>query len=155
MTTTTTQTRRLDAALLLLRIVVGAVFLAHGGQKLFVYGFAGVSGAFGHMGIPMANVVGPFIALLEFFGGAALVFGLLTRLAGLGLALNMLGAIALVHGKNGFFLPTGSEFVLTLFATNALLALTGAGRFSLDALIASRRRVASGSRAGAPVHRVA
>ena len=155
MTTTTTQHRRLDAALLVLRLVVGAVFLAHGGQKLFVYGFAGVSGAFGQMGIPMANVVGPFIALLEFFGGAALALGILTRLAGLGLALNMLGAIALVHGKNGFFLPTGSEFALTLLATNAFLALSGAGRYSLDALIAARRGTSQALPAGARLSRAA
>lgn len=153
--TTTAQNRRLDAALLILRLAVGAVFLAHGGQKLFVYGFAGVSGAFGQMGIPMAGIVGPGIALLEFFGGAAILFGLLTRLAGLGLALNMLGAIAMVHAKNGFFLPTGSEFVITLLATSAMLALTGAGRFSLDALIAGRRGAVTSIPTGATIRRAA
>jgi putative oxidoreductase len=153
--TTALPTKRLDAALTLLRVVTGLAFIAHGGQKLFVYGFAGVSGAFGQMGIPLPGVVGPAIALLEFFGGLALVFGLLTRLASLGLALNMLGAILLVHLKGGFFLPTGYEYALALFSTTATLALTGAGNFSLDALIASRRQGAKVDMQGPGMRRVA
>jgi len=131
--------RQANVALTVLRVVVGATFIAHGAQKLFVYGFAGVSGAFAQMGIPAAGVMGPFIALLEFFGGIALVFGLLTRLAAFGLAFDMLGAILLVHLKNGFFMPQGYEFVLALFAMSAALAFTGAGEFSLDALIGRRK----------------
>ena len=130
--------RQLDLGLALLRVVVGAIFLAHGGQKLFVYGFEGVTGAFGGMGIPMPGIVGPFIALLEFFGGLALVVGLLTRLAAFGLALNMLGAILFVHLAAGFFLPNGYEFALSLLGSSALLALTGAGAYSADALIGRR-----------------
>lgn len=131
--------RQLTAGLTILRVVIGAIFIAHGAQKLFVYGFAGVTGAFGQMGIPMPALVGPFIALLEFSAGIALIVGLLTRLAALGLAFNMLGAILFVHLKGGLFLPAGSEFALSLLASTAILALTGAGAFSLDALIASRR----------------
>ena len=127
-----------DIGLAVLRIVVGLVFAVHGGQKLFVYGFEGVTGAFTQMGIPMAAVAGPAVALLEFFGGIALIVGLLTRFAGLGLAINMLGAILFVHLKAGFFLPNGYEFVLTLFAAAASLAVAGAGRYSVDALIAAR-----------------
>src|SRR5215218_2146780 len=81
--------QRLNLALTLLRVVAGVIFTAHGGQKLFVYGFEGVSGAFAQMGVPMAGVMGPFVALVEFFGGLALVVGLLTRLAAFGLAITM------------------------------------------------------------------
>ena len=131
--------KQTDTALVILRVIVGSIFIAHGAQKLFVFGFAGVSGAFGQMGVPLPGLMGPFIALLEFFGGIALVLGLLTRLASLGLVFNMLGAISLVHLKAGFFNPAGVEFPLALAGMSTALVLAGAGRFSVDALISSRR----------------
>ena len=130
---------RLDLGLAVLRIVTGIVFAAHGAQKLFVFGFDGVAGAFGQMGIPYPALAGPAVALVEFFGGLALVSGLLTRLAGLGLAAVMLGALVLVHLPAGFFLPNGFEFVFTLFGAAITLVITCAGRFSLDALMAKHR----------------
>ena len=130
---------RVDLALAVLRVLVGVIFLAHGGQKLFVYGFDGVAAAFGQMGVPMAGIPAPRTALVEFCGGLALVTGLLPRLAGVGLALTMLGAILFVHLAAGFFGPQGFEFPLALLAATVAFAIAGAGRFSLDHLIATRR----------------
>jgi putative oxidoreductase len=130
--------RQLDAGLTLLRTVTGAIFVAHGAQKLFVYGIAGVGGGFAQMGIPFPSVVGPLVGFLELFGGLALIAGLLTRLAAVGLTANMLGALFLVHLPAGFFLPNGYEFVLMLAASAATLTMTGAGQYSLDARIARR-----------------
>lgn len=133
--TTNTQ---IDSALALLRLTLGSIFIAHGAQKVFVYGLANVAGSFGQMGVPGAEVVGPFVALLEFFGGIAIMLGLLTRLAALGTAATMIGAIMLVHLKAGFFNPNGVEFPLSLLAVSLALVIAGAGRFSIDALIARR-----------------
>ena len=151
-----TSTGRVDLALAILRGTVGAIAVAHGAQKLFVYGFGGVTGAFAQMGIPLPGIAGPATALVEFFGGLALVVGLLTRLAGLGLAITMLGAIGFVHLASGFFAPNGIEFPLALLAATVALAITGAGRYSLDALIARRRATAADvAPASRPVRRVA
>ena len=135
----TTTPRQLDAALALLRVITGITFAAHGAQKLFIYGFDGVAGAFAQMGVPFAGVMGPFVGLIEFFGGIALITGLLTRLAGVGLTAVMLGAMAIVHLPNGYFLPNGVEFVLLLAASATTLTITGAGRYSLDARIARQQ----------------
>jgi len=130
--------RQIDTALAILRVVLGVTFILHGGQKLFVFGFAGVSGAFAQMGIPAPGLLGPFVAFVEFFGGIAILLGLLTRLAALGIGATMVVAILTVHLKNGFFAPTGFEFPLSLLASAIALVITGAGDFSLDALIGER-----------------
>ena len=88
------------------------------------------------MGVPLPGLMGPFIALLEFFGGIALLIGLLTRLVALGLAFDMLGAIVLVKLAAGF---SKYEFEFLLLGSSLALVLTGAGRFSIDALLAGRR----------------
>jgi putative oxidoreductase len=130
--------RQIDTALAVLRIALGVTFILHGGQKLFVFGFSGVSGAFAQMGIPAPGLLGPFVAFVEFFGGIAILLGLLTRLAALGISATMVVAILTVHIKNGFFAPTGIEFPLSLLASAIALIVAGAGDFSLDALIGKR-----------------
>ena len=127
--------RQLSLGLAALRVAVATIFIRHGAQKLFVFGFAGVTGAFTHMGAPLPGVTGPFIALLEFFGGIALVIGLLTRLIALGFVCDMLGAILLVQLKSGF---SHYELEFLLLGSSLALVLTGAGEFSVDALLARR-----------------
>ncbi len=118
----------------ILRVVVGIVFLMHGRQKLFTFGFHGVAGMFGHMGIPLAAVSAVVVTLVEFFGGLALIVGLGTRVAAALLAIDMAGAIVFVHAKNGFFVPAGVELPLTLLAANLCLMLAGAGALSIDGI---------------------
>jgi putative oxidoreductase len=131
--------KQINIGLTLIRLVVGVIFIAHGGQKLFVYGLDGVAGGFAQMGVPFASFMGPFIGFVEFFGGIALIVGLLTRLASFGLFATMLGAMILVHLPKGFFAPAGIEFPLSLAGSALLLTITGAGAYSIDALIARRR----------------
>ena len=122
-----------------LRLVIGVVFLAHGGQKLFVWGFGNVAAFMGKIGIPAAMLAAIVVTLVEFFGGLALVLGFLTRWAAALLAINMLVAILTVHLPGGFFLPAGVEFALTLFAANVALVLLGSGEPSVDRLLQARR----------------
>jgi putative oxidoreductase len=128
----------------ILRVMVGIVFLAHGYQKVFVFGFHGVTGAFAQMRFPMPGVLGPFVALLEFVGGIALVLGLLTRWVAILFAIEMAVAAFKVHLPHGFFLPTGAEFVLTLCAASVALALAGPGSPALGHRLFARRRFSLG-----------
>lgn len=126
-------------ALLVLRVAVGAVFIAHGAQKVFVYGFAGTSGSFAEMGVPLAVIAGPLVGLVELIGGALLVLGLATRIVAGALAADMLVAAVLVHLPFGLFAAEGGyELPLALGASAVALILAGAGRVSLDALLTRR-----------------
>lgn len=122
-----------------LRVVVGVVFLVHGVQKLFVFGFDGVAGFMGQQGLPAPVLAAIVATLLETFGGLSLVLGLLTRWVALLFAIEMLVAIVFVHLRAGFFLPNGFEFALTLLGATVALALAGAGEASVDGVLGRRR----------------
>ena len=128
--------RQVSLGLAALRVAVATIFIRHGAQKLFVYGFAGVTGAFTQMGVPLPGFTGPLIALLEFFGGIALALGFLTRLVSLGFVFDMIGAIVLVGMKKGF---SSYELEFLLFVSSLTLTLVGAGSYSVDAALAGRR----------------
>lgn len=117
--------------LTVLRVVVGIVFLLHGYQKLFKFGFHGVAGMLGHLGIPLPAFFAVVVTLVEFVGGILLITGVATRIAAGLIAVDMIVAILAVHLKNGFFNPNGFEFPLTLLAATICLAIAGGGAFSL------------------------
>jgi putative oxidoreductase len=140
-----------DYALAFARILTGIVLFAHGAQKMLGwfggYGFKGTLGAFTQAGMPAALAL--FVILVEFFGGLSLIFGLFSRLAGLGLAALMLGAIFTVHIKFGFFMNwfgqqkgEGFEYHLLAIALAVLFLLRGAGALSIDRLIAEHSATA-------------
>jgi putative oxidoreductase len=117
-----------DAALLVARLIVGVIFVAHGSQKLFgAFGGPGLAGVVGMMG-----PVGYLVTIGEFFGGLGLIVGLLSRFSAGALIVTMLGAIAMVHGKNGFFAPAGYEYNLSLIGLLAAVLIAGPGRFALS-----------------------
>jgi putative oxidoreductase len=123
--------------LLLLRVVIGVIFAAHGAQKLFGWwsgpGWAGTRGWIGSMGFRPVWLFAMLVSLQEFGGGLLLAFGFLTPLGALAVTASMVVAVALVHWQNGFFAGNGGyEFNLSLVAAAVALAATGPGRFSID-----------------------
>jgi putative oxidoreductase len=136
-----------DKATTIVRLVLGVIFFAHGAQKMLGwfggYGFTGTMGFFtSAMHIP---AVFAFLAIAaEFFGGLGLIFGLLTRVASFGIFCNMIVAVALVHGRFGFFMNwtgaqkgEGYEYHLLVLATSAFLMIRGAGAASVDRTLSS------------------
>ena len=132
-----------DLTLLLTRVAVGLVFLAHGWQKLFANGIDGTAAFFDQVGVPAARAAAWSAAVVELTGGAALVLGLAVPVAGLLLLVDMIGAFVFVHAGAGLFVDQGGyELVLTLGAAALLLAVLGAGRYSVDHRLTGRRRTA-------------
>ena len=128
---------------LALRIPVGVIFMAHGAQKLFGsfggYGLEGTGQWMGSIGLAPGYLMALLAGSAEFFGGLALVLGLLVRPAATALAFAMLVAIFAVHIDKGLFVANnGYEFGLALFAVAVSLVVSGAGRASLDSALVSR-----------------
>ena len=126
---------------LALRIPAGIIFVAHGAQKLFGwfggYGLEGTGQWMASIGLNPGYLMALLAGSAEFFGGLALLAGLLVRPAGAVLAFAMLVAILSVHIGNGLFMSNnGYEFALALLAVAVSLMVSGAGRASLDAALA-------------------
>jgi putative oxidoreductase len=129
-----------DAALLVARLLLGVVLIAHGSQKVFTWGIGGTAQAFEGMGVPLAPVSAVFSALVELVGGALLLVGAATAVVGVLVVLNMLGAALIVHAANGIMVSNGGwELVGVIAAAALVLAAVGAGRYSVDHAIAGRR----------------
>ena len=124
-----------------LRVPIGITFAAHGAQKLFGwfggYGLEGTAGWMASIGLEPGYLMALLAGSAEFFGGLALVLGLLVRPAAAVLAFTMVVAIFSVHIGNGLFMSNnGYEFGLALLAASVALAISGAGRASLDRALA-------------------
>ena len=133
MTNTTAPSAAPSFGLLVLRLVVGGIFAAHGAQKVFEYTIPGTIGSFSGMGIPLPEIAAPLVAFLELIGGILLALGLFTRPVGVLLAVDMVVALIAVHLPAGLWVGEGGyEFVAVLGVAALALAFTGAGRFSLD-----------------------
>lgn len=125
-----------DGAILLARIGIGAVFVAHGWQKFFTLGLSRVGEQFAAYGIPQPDVTAAIVAGVELVAGIALIAGLLTPLAGILLGVDMAGALYFVHATNGpFITQNGWELVVALGVGALLIAGVGAGRFSVDRVL--------------------
>src|SRR5688572_11244453 len=124
----TRYTRVVDVSLLVLRVIAGVIFAAHGAQKMFgVFGGPGLAGI-----VEMMGPIGYLVAIGEFFGGLGLIVGFLTRFSAASLIVIMIGAIAMVHGKNGFFLDKGGfEYNLALIGLLVPIVLAGPGRYAV------------------------
>ena len=129
-----------DWGLLVTRVILGVVLVAHGWQKFTEWGIAGTTASFQQMGIPAPPVSALIASIVELGGGVLLILGLFTTVAGILVALNMLGAVLFVHAPHGVFVAgNGWELVAVIGLASLVFALVGPGRISLDALIAGRR----------------
>jgi putative oxidoreductase len=136
-----------DPAASIARLALGLVMFPHGAQKLLGwfggYGFSGTMGFFTGQGFPAA--LAALVILIEFFGSLALVFGALGRLGALGIGAIMIGAVATVHARFGFFMNwTGSapgegfEYHILALALAVVVLVRGSGAWSVDRALASR-----------------
>lgn len=136
---------RTDAgfAPLALRLPIGITFMAHGAQKLFGwfggYGLEGTGQWMASIGLTPGYLMALMAGSSEFFGGLLLIIGLLIRPTSAVLAFTMLMAIVTVHLDNGLFMSNnGYEFGLALLAATVSLGISGAGKLSIDSMIARK-----------------
>lgn len=132
---------RAGYGLTVLRVFVGIIFAAHGSQKLFGWfgggGLAGTAQWMESIGLAPGTLMAVLAGGTEFFGGLALIVGLLARPAALGLSFTLLVAIFSVHISNGLFMVNnGYEFALALLGGTVAVLIEGAGKLSIDRAIA-------------------
>lgn len=130
---------------LALRLAAGLIFAAHGAQKLFGwfggYGLDGTGQWMDSIGLSPGYLMALLAGAAEFFGGLALILGVLVRPAAAALAVTMGVAIVSVHLEHGLFMANnGYEFALALLAMSVALLFSGAGRGSVDHVLTQRGR---------------
>jgi putative oxidoreductase len=125
---------------LALRLAAGFIFAAHGSQKLFGwfggYGLEGTGQFMSSIGLAPGYLMALLAGSAEFLGGLALILGLFVRPAAAVLAVTMAVAIFSVHIDKGLFMSNnGYEFGLALLVISISLAISGAGRASVDRML--------------------
>lgn len=129
-----------DVAVLVARVVLGLVLIAHGLQKLLSNGFGATSASFAKMGVPLPPVSAAYATFAELVGGILILLGALTTAAAVLVVLDMLGAFAFVHVSKGVFVGGGGWELVAVIAVGAvLLAVGGAGRYSVDHAMNARK----------------
>lgn len=129
-----------DVVLLVVRVGLGIVLVAHGWQKVHTNGLEATRAGFDGMGVPLADVAAPLTAGIELVGGGLLVLGLLTPVVGVLVALVMLGAYWFAHRGAGLYAAEGGWELVGVIGLLALaLAAVGPGRLALDTAVGSRR----------------
>jgi putative oxidoreductase len=129
-----------DTGLLCIRLALGAIFIAHGSQKLLGGGMPGFTEFLTKLGLPFPAAAAYVTAVWELGGGLLAALGLFSRIAALGLVGVMTVAIVKVHLPKGFFVQEGGyEFALALLAMALSVVIAGPGRFSLDQIVWKRR----------------
>jgi putative oxidoreductase len=129
----------MNLGLLIIRLIFGLTFAAHGTQKLFGwfggYGLAGTGGWMESIGLKPGKLNAFVAGLGELVGGLLLALGLGLPIAAILMTATMLVAIAKVHGKNGYWATAGGyEYNLAIIAVAIGLALTGPGAYTITAL---------------------
>ncbi|MFB7141789.1 DoxX family protein [Gottfriedia sp. NPDC056225] len=130
----------INIGLLIIRLVIGLLFVGHGAQKLFGwfggYGLKGTGGWFDSIGMKPGVTIALFAGLAELIGGILFALGLFTPLAGIIIAGTMVMAIIKVHAPNGLWATSnGYEYNLTLVAVAIGVALIGPGQYALDTFL--------------------
>ncbi|WP_246060723.1 DoxX family protein [Nocardioides dongxiaopingii] len=140
-----------DVGLLVLRVALGVVMIAHGWQKLDGQGLGATADGFEALGIPLPGAAAAYATGVELVGGVLLLVGALTPLVGVLVAADMAGAFWYVHRDAFFANEGGYELVMVLGAAGLALAATGAGRLSLDRLVLGRTGAPASQPAGSEV----
>lgn len=125
-----------DAALLIFRLVIGVVFVAHGYNNIFLAGMAEAAGQFAAEGVLRPDLVAWGVSVLILVGGAVLIIGLLTAyVAGLLALITAAGAYFLQIGHGFFAAAGGFEYALVLVAALLMIIVFGPGRASVDGIL--------------------
>ena len=122
-----------DVGPLVLRLALGAIFLYHGYDKVFIKGHAAITGFMGSLGLPVPELMAYLVSYGELTTGVLLIIGFLTYWASIVDIIIALVAFCTVHVTKGFGLSGGGfEYIMLIGAAAVSLLVSGAGKYSID-----------------------